>query len=132
MRRPALPLIFACVALYAPTRANASINPSAPACDRVAATALKVGWPATELGNLRRIAARESSCNPLALNPLDPTIYGSRGTMQINGSNVRWLVTRGIIRNADDLYNPVRNLRAALALWREYGWRPWSGKSHTP
>ena len=113
-----------------PTPAHASSKPDTPACDRVAKTARAVGWPVRELQTLRRIAARESSCNTLALNPLDPTIYGSRGLMQINGSNVRYLVNRGIIRNADDLYNPTRNLRAALALWKLYGWRPWSGASH--
>lgn len=101
-----------------------------PDCLKVRKLAAAIGWPRQQLDTLQRIAARESTCRASALNPNDPTIYGSRGLMQINGSNVRWLIARGIIRNADDLYNPTRNLRAALALWREYGWRPWSGSSH--
>ena len=110
--------------------AHASSSPDTPACKKIAALAKKLGWPRAEIRTLTRIAARESSCNRLALNPLDPTIYGSRGLMQINGSNVRYLVNLGIIRNADDLYDPVKNLRSALALWKLYGWRPWSGSSH--
>lgn len=131
-RRPVAALIAVCMALTAPQTAQAYYDTDTPACDRVARVARQVGWPVRELREVRRIAARESHCNPLAHNRLDPTIYGSRGAMQINGSNVRYLVNVRIIRNADDLFDLRRNLRAALELWRLYGWRPWAGHSHTP
>ena len=99
------------------------------ACRTVRKQAAAAGWPRTELDRVVHTAARESLCNPHAHNANDPTQYGSRGLLQINGSNVRYLVNLRIIRNANDLYNPTRNLKAGLALWHAYGWRPWNPTS---
>ncbi len=131
-RRLSAALIAASMAVCAPNVAAAYYETDTPACDRVARVARQVGWPVRELRELRRIAARESHCKPKAHNKLDPTVYGSRGVMQINGSNVRYLVNVRVIRNADDLFDLTRNLRAALVLWKLYGWQPWAGHSHTP
>ncbi len=106
-------------------------DPNSKACDLVAKQALAVGWPKRELKNVRRVAARESLCSTAAFNKRDPW-GGSRGYMQLNGSNVGWLKRSGIINNAEDLHHPLKNLRAALALWKLYGWRPWAGSSIAP
>ena len=108
-------------------------DPDSAACHRLAKTAAAVGWPRRELPELRRIAARESLCRNLALNSKDPWV-GSYCAMQINGSNRGYLTRERIIR--DDMEelraSPTKCLKAALALWRLYGWRPWAGASSAP
>lgn len=106
-------------------------DPNSKACDIVARQALEVGWPRREIPNVRRVAARESLCHAAAFNERDPW-GGSRGYMQINGSNVGYLRRAGIITTAEDLHHPKKNLRAALLLWKLYGWRPWAGSSSAP
>jgi hypothetical protein len=105
-------------------------NPDTAACHRLAVVALDVGWPRRELPEMRRIAARESHCHNLALNSRDPH-GGSFCAMQINGSNRAWLTRQRIIgRDMEELRaSTTKCLRAALALWRLYGWRPWAGAS---
>lgn len=102
--------------------------------------ALMVGWPAEEWGTLSYVLHRESRCNIGSLNKTDP-MSGSRGLMQINGywckptkySANGWLQDHGILTTCDDLYDPVVNLRAGLAIWlygegkHGCGWRgPWA------
>jgi hypothetical protein len=102
--------------------------------------ALMVGWPAEEWGTLSYVLHRESRCNIGSLNKTDP-MSGSRGLMQINGywckptkySANGWLQDLGILTTCDDLYDPVVNLRAGLAIWlygegkHGCGWRgPWA------
>ena len=108
-------------------------NPDAPECHRLAKTAAAVGWPRRELPELRRIAARESLCRNLALNSKDPW-GGSYCAMQINGSNRGYLTRERIIRSdMEELRaSPTKCLKAALALWKLYGWRPWAGASSAP
>lgn len=108
-------------------------NPDAPECHRLAKTAASVGWPRRELPELRRIAGRESLCRNLAYNPRDPH-GGSYCAMQINGSNRRYLIRERIIRaDMEELRaSPTKCLKAALALWKLYGWRPWAGASSAP
>ena len=119
------------IATMTPTAAAARYyNPDAPECHRLAVTAASIGWPRRELPELRRIAAREGMCRNIAYNPKDPH-GGSYCTMQINGSNKGFLVRERIIRNdMNELRaSPTKCLRAALALWKLYGWRPWHGSS---
>jgi len=108
-------------------------NPDAPECHRLAKTAAAVGWPRRELPELRRIAGRESLCRNLAYNPRDP-YGGSYCAMQINGSNRGYLIRERIIRrDMEELRaSPTKCLKAALALWKLYGWRPWAGASSAP
>lgn len=108
-------------------------NPDAPECHRLAKTARSVGWPRRELPTLRRIAARESLCRNLALNSKDPW-GGSYCAMQINGSNRGYLTRERIIRrDMEELRaSPTKCLKAALALWKRHGWRPWAGASSAP
>ncbi len=102
--------------------------------------ALMVGWPAEEWGTLSYVLHRESRCNIGSQNKTDP-MSGSRGLMQINGywckptkySANGWLQDHGILTTCDDLYDPVVNLRAGLAIWlygegkHGCGWRgPWA------
>lgn len=102
--------------------------------------ALMVGWPAEEWGTLSYVLHRESRCNIGSHNKTDP-MSGSRGLMQINGfwckptkySANGWLQDQGILTTCDDLYDPVVNLRAGLAIWlygegkHGCGWRgPWA------
>lgn len=72
--------------------------------------------------------ARESHCTPSAYNPRDP-FGGSFGLMQINGANVGWAIRNGWITSKTDLFQPRRNLKVGLELWRAYGWRPWGTRS---
>jgi len=90
------------------------------------ATALDAGWRADEWPWVSCVIRRESGGDPSAYNGRDPA-GGSRGLLQINGSNVAWLRARGILNEANDLYNAWTNLRAGRELYRVYGARPWGG-----
>lgn len=89
-----------------------------------------IGWPRSERAALKRIMWRESHCDASAWNRKDPH-GGSHGLLQINGANVGWATRNGWITGRDDLYDPRKNLRVGLELWRLYGWRPWGTKSST-
>jgi soluble lytic murein transglycosylase-like protein len=57
---------------------------------------------------------------------------GSRGLAQINGFWTPWLANRGIVKRSEGLFNPYRNLRAALAIYNysddrnDNGFAPWN------
>jgi hypothetical protein len=93
-------------------------------CDSWAFMALTVGWDYDELEKLSYVIHRESRCDQSAYNKTDPH-GGSRGLMQINGfwcrpwkySENGWLQDRGIINHCDDLFDPVLNLEAGLAIF---------------
>jgi len=128
-----LPIIAATMlTLTTPTPVTARYyNPDSAECRNLARQAAAIGWPRRELATLRRIAGRESLCSNLAYNGRDP-YGGSYCAMQINGSNRGFLIRERIIRNdMEELRaSPTKCLKAALALWRLYGWRPWNGASH--
>jgi hypothetical protein len=88
---------------------------------------LYVGFPESELATADRILWAESNCDPQAVNPRD-TNGGSHGGFQINGIWLNWfLPDNGIAWSTSDLYDPVINATAALAIWqRSNGWHPWS------
>jgi len=102
-------------------------------CPQWEAEAVRQGWPIDQLDRLDHIMWRESRCLPDAHNADDPTKYGSRGLMQINGywcSSNRWwpdgwLQTHVGIDSCDDLFDPAVNLRSALFMYNNSGWGPW-------
>lgn len=102
-------------------------------CNDVVSLAASLGWPASELNTLRRVADAESVCMPWAHNSTDPHT-GSYGIMQINGywclPNTEWptgwLQAQGLVSSCDDLYSATANLQAALAIWQLTGWQAWS------
>jgi hypothetical protein len=83
---------------------------------------------------------RESRCRQVAFNPNDP-MGGSYGLFQINAYWCKpsryykrgWLQAQGILDNCKDLFNPVVNARAFIAIFdyaeKTYGngWLPWGG-----
>ena len=107
------------------TPANAAVSPE---CKKYVDLARQIGWPKSQRYELARIMWRESRCTPTAHNPRDPW-GGSYSLLQINGSNVGWAVRNGWIRTREDLFDPRRNLKVGLELWKLYGWRPWGTRS---
>jgi len=95
-------------------------------CGDVVNLARQVGFPEETLGDVSRIALRESNCTNSSFNPKDPN-GGSYGLMQINGywciPNTYWpigyLQAQGIIESCDDLFSATANLRSALAIYLE-------------
>ena len=83
---------------------------------------------------------RESRCRQVAFNPNDP-MGGSYGLFQINAYWCKpskyykrgWLQSQGILDSCEDLFNPVTNARAFIAIFdyseQTYGngWIPWGG-----
>ena len=101
-------------------------------CSQVATLALAEGLPPSELETALRVAVRESRCTSDAFNPYD-TNGGSYSIYQINGYWCQpstywptgWLQAQGILTSCDELFNPVTNTRAMVAIWRNSGWLPW-------
>lgn len=101
-------------------------------CDNWMDTAVEVGWPLEELPKLSYVIYRETRCRPDQHNPDDP-MGGSNGLMQINQFWCKttrywpdgWLQAQEVLDHCDELYNPVTNLTAGLAIWYNSGWSPW-------
>ena len=109
--------------------------PTGPNCDLMVALAGSIGWPQDQLETLRRVGYRESRCTPNAhnttLNKNGSTDYGY---LQINDRTwclpskywpQGWLQTQGILDECSELFDPVINLRASLAIYLNSGWTPW-------
>lgn len=96
-------------------------------CPQWEAEALLQGWPADQLDRLDHIMWRESRCRPDAHNTADPTRYGSRGLLQINGF---WVKHFGI--DADSLFDPATNLRTGHLIYTISGWGPWTATDPGP
>lgn len=105
-------------------------------CSQVATLALAEGLPASELETALRVAVRESRCTSDAFNALDAH-GGSYSIYQINGYWCQpneywpngWLQEKGIVETCQDLFDPVTNTRAMVAIWRNSGWLPWKTAS---
>jgi hypothetical protein len=99
------------------------------ACPQFEKLARSIGWPKAEIGRLSYVLARESSCFPRAWNRED--VYtGSYGISQINGSWKLALKRAGFIRKEmTELFNPTKNLKAALWIFNQSGWAPWGFKT---
>lgn len=78
------------------------------------------GWPSELWSWVRCIVNRESGGDPSARSRTHDT-----GLMQINDVNVGFLRGEGIIMSRYDLFDPVVNLRAGLALFELSGTGPW-------
>jgi len=111
------------------------VFPDTP-CQEWAPLAVEAGWPPDPfvLDRLLKIMFRESRCTPSATSRDD-----DRGLLQIHtGSwcrpnrynSIGWLQAQGILSSCDELYEPLKNLQAARALFlyseaRGDAWRPW-------
>jgi len=105
-----------------PATATAARPVSCPTYENLARA---VGWPRTEMKRLTYVMARESSCFARAWNKKDP-FSGSYGLAQLNGSNKGFFMKEKLVRKSmTELFNPKKNLTAALALWKECGWACW-------
>lgn len=101
-------------------------------CTQVATLALAEGLPPSELETALSVAVRESRCNSEAFNASDPN-GGSYSIYQINGYwclpntywPTGWLQAKGIVTDCADLFDPVINTRAMVAIWANSGWSPW-------
>lgn len=99
---------------------------------------IEAGWPADLWDWASRILYRESRCLPETLNPNSRDI----GLWQINARSwclpnkynpVGYLQAQDIITECADLFDPLTNMRAALALYKYseerngpgMGWYPW-------
>lgn len=97
-------------------------------CPEWADTVAAAGFPTDEIGYVLRIMERESTCHPDSWNKSDPVI-GSMGLMQINTywcwptkyNPNGWLQAQGILTDCHQLFDPVINLRAALAIRMRQG-----------
>lgn len=102
-------------------------------CTQVATLALAEGLPPSELETALRVAVRESRCNSEAFNAQDPN-GGSYSIYQINGYwclpntywPTGWLQAKGIVTDCADLFDPILNTRAMVAIWANSGWAPWT------
>jgi|GEM_PF-1373606 len=105
-------------------------------CDMWIETAMVAGWQIDELPRLNYLMWRESRCDPDAHNPDDP-MGGSNGLVQINQFWCKttqynpggWLQIQGVLRDCDELYEPLTNLLAARAIYEHSGWRPWGWRN---
>lgn len=108
---------------------NRYVHPD-PDVERWYDTAIAAGWSADMWQWQSCVIERESNGNPNVWYRFDPA-GGSRGLMQINGSNVGFLQGQGILNTANDLFDPLTNLQAALALYNLSGASPWASR-HQP
>ncbi len=131
MKAARLAAVAAALTIVTAAPVDAHHRPTDKGCRYYVDLARTVGWPKSERANLKRIMYRESRCYPEAINWQDPH-GGSWGLAQINLSNLGYMRRQGIAQTREDLLNPRTNLKAALALWQLYGWRPWRGSSTTP
>lgn len=93
--------------------------------------ARRVGWAEKDLPILDRVIWRESRGQASAFNPDDPN-GGSVCLLQVNKFWVKYLRQQGVIKNANDLYDPATCLTAGLTIHRYgverygWGWGPWA------
>jgi hypothetical protein len=121
------------VASLAPTTTTTTLPALVTTCTQVATLALAEGLPPSELETALRVAVRESRCTSDAFNSADVK-GGSRGIYQINGAwcvpntywPIGWLQAKGILQTCEDLFNPIINTKAMVAIWHNSGWLPWN------
>jgi len=120
-----------------PTVTTTTVTTLPPArhaeCAKWLGLALRAGWKREVLPELERVLWKESRCLPHVHNATDPN-GGSHGLAQVNGFWCRpsryypdgYLQTKRILTTCDELYAPLINLRAALAIY-DYakGWSQW-------
>lgn len=101
---------------------NARIaNPGLP-CAEWVGVSLLAGFHEHELPTVHRVMSRESGCDPNATGRVREI-----GLMQIHPPSwIGKLVSLGIIRERNDLYDPLNNLKAAFYIWRNSGPSNWT------
>jgi hypothetical protein len=121
------------IASLPPTTTTTTTMPAlVTTCSQVATLAVAEGLPQAELETALRVAVRESRCTSDAFNPHD-TMGGSAGIYQVNFFWCKpstywptgWLQAQGILQTCDELFNPVTNTKAMVAIWNNSGWLPW-------
>ena len=121
------------IASLPPTTTTTTTMPAlVTTCSQVATLAVAEGLPQAELETALRVAVRESRCTSDAFNPHD-TMGGSAGIYQVNFFWCKpstywptgWLQAQGILQTCDELFNPVTNTQAMVAIWNNSGWLPW-------
>jgi len=125
-----------------PNVAEAGQPPKHLRCaDRFTVTALAASGRKAGLRQVDYVMWRESRCRQVAFNPNDPW-GGSYGLFQINSywckpnsySKRGWLQQQGILQECEELFNPLVNATAFMAIFdyaeERYGdgWIPWGGK----
>jgi len=115
-------------------------------CSNVWKLTTDAGWSDADVLIADRIAFRESRCNPLAHNKLDPvTVSGVKGSLGLFQINLFWIsktssYPKGFLQTVlkrnlvpTDLFIPEINVAAAEAII-EYnrdnggcGWQAWNG-----
>jgi hypothetical protein len=121
------------IASLPPTTTTTTTMPAlVTTCSQVATLAVAEGLPQAELETALRVAVRESRCTSDAFNPHD-TMGGSAGIYQVNFFWCKpstywptgWLQAQGILQTCDELFDPVTNTKAMVAIWNNSGWLPW-------
>jgi hypothetical protein len=109
--------------------------------DKFTVTALAASGRKARLRQVDYVMWRESRCRNVAFNPNDPW-GGSYGLFQINSywckpnsySRRGWLQQQGVLKECNELFNPLVNANAFIAIFdyaeQRYGngWIPWGGK----
>jgi hypothetical protein len=132
--------VFISGLVFGSTVANA--QPRDLRCDhRFTVTALAASGRSAGIRQVDYVMWRESRCRQVAFNPNDP-MGGSYGLFQINAywckpsrfSKRGWLQEQGIVETCEDLFNPLVNAEAFMAIF-DYahdrygdGWLPWGGE----
>jgi soluble lytic murein transglycosylase-like protein len=77
-------------------------------------------FPPEEVASALAVLACESRFDPRATGRA-----GERGLFQIHPVYWTWLA-RQLVGPDADLYDPDTNVAVAAAVWRQFGWAPWS------
>jgi hypothetical protein len=99
-------------------------------CEQYRNIVSKSGFPQFDIENVLYVMWKESRCIPTVRNGKDPH-GGSYGLMQINAVWEHRLISSNVIKTLDELYEPQKNVLAALFIWsysidaKNYGWHPW-------
>lgn len=113
-----------------PVEETTPTTPGPPAGDSSSSGGRCVGWepllryysPGWDVARMSRIAYRESRCRPEVRNP-----SGATGLLQLMPAHCRWLDDAlGEPCSVRRLQDPEYLIRAAAALWRRDGYRPWN------
>ena len=83
---------------------------------------IRATWPADQVDKALYVARRESHLDPRAFNG-----WCCYGLFQIYFEVNRSLLAGYGVTSAQQLLDPVVNVRAAFGMWQRLGWGPWGG-----
>lgn len=106
---------------YPPTEAPTAVATATPwpatlSVSQMTEALRLAGWPEAAIPEALRVFWCESNYNRYAV--------GAAGELGLAQLHPRW----HLWRFDGDPFDPIINLRAALSLYNEQGWRPWSCK----